>query len=87
LMRHWAEPWAGMMNMREEEAGSAGAAQPTKTPEPVKATGAGAEQHAREEIAGLEAGVERRARHLVRWLAVPAGALAGWLMACRQPRG
>ena len=41
--------------------------------------GADAEQHAWEEIAALEASVVRRARHLVRWLAVPAGVLAGWL--------
>jgi hypothetical protein len=44
------------------------------------AAAADADQHAREEIAGLEARVARRARHLVRWLAVPAGALAGWLI-------
>jgi hypothetical protein len=44
------------------------------------AAGADAGQHVREEIASLEASVARRARHLVRWLAVPAGALAGWLV-------
>jgi hypothetical protein len=70
-----------------EAAGSAGEARPTTTPEPVNpATGADMDQQARWEIAGLEAGVQRRARHLVRWLAVPAGALVGWLMACRRPR-
>jgi hypothetical protein len=51
------------------------------------AASADAEQHAREEIARLEAGVARRARHLVRWLAVPAGALAGWLVVRRRARG
>jgi hypothetical protein len=50
-------------------------------------TMADAEQHARHEIAGLEASVARRARHLVRWLAVPAGVLAGWLVARKRPRG
>ncbi len=50
------------------------------------AAAADVEQHAREEIAGLEAGVARRARHLVRWLAVPAGALAGWLIVRRPTR-
>jgi hypothetical protein len=47
---------------------------------------ADAEQHARESIAGLEARVTRQARHLVRWLAVPAGALAGWLIIRRRTR-
>ena len=41
---------------------------------------ADAQQHARQEIAAATAGVARRARHLVRWLAVPAGVLAGWLI-------
>jgi hypothetical protein len=50
------------------------------------AAAADAAQHAREEIAGLEARVTRRARHLVRWLAVPAGALAGWLIVRRPTR-
>ena len=50
------------------------------------AAAADAEQHARESIAGLEARVTRRARHLVRWLAVPAGALAGWLIVRRPTR-
>jgi hypothetical protein len=48
---------------------------------------ADAEQHVRQEIAGVEARVARRARHLVRWLALPAGALAGWLIARRRGRG
>ena len=48
------------------------------------AAAADAAQHAREEIAGLR--VTRRARHLVRWLAVPAGALAGWLIVRRPTR-
>ena len=48
---------------------------------------ADAEQHIRQEIAGVEARVARRARHLVRWLALPAGALAGWLITRRRPRG
>jgi hypothetical protein len=47
---------------------------------------ADAEQHVWQEVTALEAGVARRARHLVRWLAVPAGALAGWLIA-RGRRG
>jgi len=50
------------------------------------AVAADAQQHARQEIAGLEASVARRVRHLVRWLAVPAGALAGWLIVRRRPR-
>jgi GH25 family lysozyme M1 (1,4-beta-N-acetylmuramidase) len=50
------------------------------------AAAADAEQHARQEIANMEAGVARGARHLVRWLAVPAGALAGWLIVRRRPR-
>ena len=41
---------------------------------------ADAEQHVRQEFARLEAIVARLARHLVRWLAVVAGALAGWLV-------
>jgi len=45
---------------------------------------ADADQHARQEIAALEAGVARRARHLVRWLAIPGGVLAGWLIARRR---
>jgi hypothetical protein len=57
-------------------------------PEPVNPAGAAdAQQHARQEIAGLEAGVARRVRHLVRWLAVPAGVVAGWLRARKRPRG
>jgi hypothetical protein len=59
------------MNSGREAAGQA-------RENPAAAADAG--QHAREEIAGLEARVARRARHLVRWLAVPAGALAGWLI-------
>jgi hypothetical protein len=51
------------------------------------ATTADADQHARQEIAGLEGGLARRARHLVRWLAVPAGVVAGWLMARKRLRG
>jgi hypothetical protein len=51
------------------------------------AAGADVEQHVRGEIASLEASVARRARHLVRWLAVPAGALAGWLIVRGRPRG
>ena len=47
---------------------------------------ADAEQHAREEVASLEARAARRVRHLVRWLAVPAGALAGWLIFGRRAR-
>jgi hypothetical protein len=39
-----------------------------------------------QEIAAVEASVARRARHLVRWLAVPAGALAGWLTVRRRTR-
>jgi len=50
------------------------------------AAAADARQHARQEIAAVEASVARRARHLVRWLAVPAGALAGWLIVRRRPR-
>ena len=50
------------------------------------AAAAYAEQHARQEIAAVEASVARRARHLARWLAVPAGALAGWLIMRRRPR-
>ena len=50
------------------------------------AAAADAQQHARHEIAGLEASAARRVRHLVRWLAVPAGALAGWLIVRRRPR-
>jgi hypothetical protein len=48
---------------------------------------ADAEQHAQQEIAALEAGVARRARHLVRWLAIPAGVLAGWLIGRRCRAG
>ena len=44
---------------------------------------ADAEQHARQEIAALGAAAARRARHLVRWLALPAG----WLKARRRLRG
>ena len=51
------------------------------------AAGADAEQHALAEVARIEARAARRARHLVRWLAVPAGALAGWLIFGRRPRG
>jgi hypothetical protein len=51
------------------------------------AAAADAEQHVRQEIAVVEARVARRARHLVRWLALPAGALAGWLVARRRVRG
>ena len=50
------------------------------------AAAAGAEQHVRQEVAGLEASVARRVRHLLRWLAVPAGALTGWLIVRRRPR-
>jgi hypothetical protein len=50
------------------------------------AAAADAEQHARQEVAALEAALARRVRHLVRWLAVPAGALAGWLLVRRRPR-
>jgi hypothetical protein len=50
------------------------------------AAAADAQQHARQEITAVEAGVARRARHLMRWLAVPAGALAGWLILRRRPR-
>jgi hypothetical protein len=65
----------------------AGPGQPVD-PEPVNpAAVADARQHARQEIAALEAGAARRAQHLVRWLAVPAGALAGWLKARGRPRG
>jgi hypothetical protein len=69
-----------MANMAEpaEPAGPANAVNPAAV--------AGAEQHARQVIAAAEAGVARRARHLVRWLAVPAGVLAGWLMGRRRPR-
>jgi hypothetical protein len=51
------------------------------------ATTADADQHARQEIAGLEGGLARRARHLVRWLAAPAGVMAGWLKARKRPGG
>jgi hypothetical protein len=52
---------------------------------PNPAAVADAEQHARQEVAALEAGVARRARHLVRWLAIPAGR---WLANGPQaPRG
>ncbi len=59
--------------------------EPTEPAVANPAAAAGAEQHARQEIADVGAAVARRARHLVRWLAVPAGALAGWLLA-RQRR-
>jgi hypothetical protein len=49
------------------------------------AAAADAQQRVRQEIAALEASVTRRARHLLRWLAVPAGALAGWLLVRRRP--
>jgi hypothetical protein len=61
--------------------------EPAEPAEPVvanPAAAADAEQHARQEIAGMEARLARRARHLVRWLAVPAGALAGWLIVWRR---
>jgi hypothetical protein len=48
------------------------------------AAAADAQQHVRQEIAAAGASVARRARHLVRWLAVPAGALAGWLIVRRR---
>ena len=61
---------------------------PEEAPEPVNpAAIADTGQHARQEIAALEAGAARRVRHLVRWLALPAGALAGWLIARKRPRG
>jgi hypothetical protein len=50
------------------------------------AAAADAQQHAWQEIAAAEASVARRVRHLVRWLAVPAGALAGWLIVRQRPR-
>jgi hypothetical protein len=50
------------------------------------AVAADVQQHARQEIAAVAASVARRARHLVRWLAVPAGALAGWLIVRRRRR-
>jgi hypothetical protein len=50
------------------------------------AAAADAQQRVRQEVAAVEASVARRARHLVRWLAVPAGALAGWLIVRRRPR-
>ena len=62
--------------------------EPREPAEPAvanQAVAADAEQHARQQIADVEAAVARRARHLVRWLAVPAGALVGWLLA-RQRR-
>jgi hypothetical protein len=66
-------------------------AEPAEPPEPAQPANPGAmadaQQHARQEIAALEASVGRRARHLVRWLAVPAGVLAGWLTARRRPGG
>jgi hypothetical protein len=68
-----------MASMAEPAAGRPAGANP--------AASADAEQHARQEIARLEAGVARQARHLVRWLAVPAGALAGWLVERRRARG
>lgn len=52
----------------------------------IPAAAADAQQHARQEIAAVEASVGRRVRHLARWLAVPAGALAGWLIVWRRPR-
>ena len=51
------------------------------------AAAADAQQQVRQETAAVAASVARRARHLVRWLAVPAGALAGWLIVRRRPRG
>jgi hypothetical protein len=51
------------------------------------AAGADADQHVRGAVAGLEAELTRRMRHLVRWLAVPAGALAGWLTMRRRTGG
>jgi hypothetical protein len=66
----------------------AGPAEPG-VPEPTvanPAAAADAQQRARQEIAGLEARLARRARHLMRWLAVPAGALAGWLAARQRTR-
>jgi hypothetical protein len=54
---------------------------------PVNPAVADAEQHARQEVAALVAAAARRARHLVRWLALPAGALAGWPKARRRLRG
>jgi hypothetical protein len=51
------------------------------------AAGADVDQHVREAVAGLEAQLTRRMRHLVRWLAVPAGALAGWLIVRRRTGG
>jgi hypothetical protein len=58
--------------------------------EPAVANPAGvadAEQHARQEVAAVAAALARRVRHLVRWLAVPAGALAGSLLARRRRTG
>jgi hypothetical protein len=46
---------------------------------------ADAQQHVRQEVAAVGASAARRVRHLVRWLAVPAGAVAGWLIARRRP--
>ena len=46
---------------------------------------ADAQQRVRQEVAVVEASVARRVRHLVRWLALPAGAVAGWLIARRRP--
>jgi hypothetical protein len=68
-----------------EQAGPEQSAEPAGTVQPANpAAMADADQHARQEIAALEAGVARRARHLVRWLAIPGGVLAGWLMARRR---
>jgi len=50
------------------------------------AAAADAQQHVRQEVAAVEASVARRVRHQLRWLAVPAGALTGWLIARRRPR-
>jgi len=50
------------------------------------AAAADAQQHVRQEVAAVEASVARRVRHQLRWLAVSAGALAGWLIARRRPR-
>jgi len=50
------------------------------------AAGADAEQHAREEMAGMGAGVTRKVRHAARLLAAVAGALAGWLVARGRSR-
>jgi hypothetical protein len=46
---------------------------------------ADAQQHVRQEIAAVGTDVARRVRYLVRWLAVPAGAVAGWLIVRRRP--